>query len=277
VITEKPILFSAPMVKAILAGTKSQTRRIVNEDTLRVRLPAVVRSDNCGIEELDRVVKPVVARANTYRARLNPQGAVTLTDGRLEADLGVKPGEFHFVCPYAMGDTHLGNYGPDDQRWTVTPHESRLWVKETHALSLRDPADAENALTTEAHWWDQPVYAADKQSGEWERDGERIAPPWRPSIFMSRWASRITLDVTGVRIERLQDITEEDAKAEGVRPFFERFECIGQDQCLATGERAADAPYRAAYAVLWDEINGDTSNWKSNPWVWRIAFNRVQP
>jgi hypothetical protein len=70
-------------------------------------------------------------------------------------------------------------------------------------------------------------------------------------------------------------ITEEDAKAEGAIPFFERFPSIGRDQCITTGELAAEAEHRASFAVLWDEINGDRAIWKSNPWVWRVEFRKV--
>jgi hypothetical protein len=100
---------------------------------------------------------------------------------------------------------------------------------------------------------------------------------WCPSIFMPRALSRITLDVLSVRAERLLDITEEDAKAEGARPFFETFACFERDQRITTGERASDAEHRAGFAVLWDEINGDRALWISNPWVWVVGFRRTEP
>jgi hypothetical protein len=93
-------------------------------------------------------------------------------------------------------------------------------------------------------------------------DGERFVaePRWRPSIYMPRWASRITLAVESVRAERLRDISEEDARAEGVTPLFGR--------------------YVAGFASLWTQINGNTpgADWDDcNPWVWVIGFKRVQP
>lgn len=93
--------------------------------------------------------------------------------------------------------------------------------------------------------------------------------------YLPRWASRINLEIIGVKVERLRDISEEDAKAEGVLPFFERFPDCGKDQRLTSGELAAYYPYRASLAVLWDEINGDRATWKSNPWVWCISFRRI--
>ena len=106
----------------------------------------------------------------------------------------------------------------------------------------------------------------------------RLRGPWRSSVHMSRWASRITLEVTDLRAERVQAITEEDAKACGAVPFFTQLPCIGRDQCLTTGERAIDAEHRAGFAVWWDEVHGDDANmlWKSDPWVWVANFRRVE-
>lgn len=93
---------------------------------------------------------------------------------------------------------------------------------------------------------------------------------WRPSIHMPRWASRITLEITGVRVERLQEITEEDAIAEGCDPWT-----FNDEQPLTSGELGASSPYRGGYAVLWDEINDARAPWKSNPFVFVISFKRV--
>lgn len=89
-----------------------------------------------------------------------------------------------------------------------------------------------------------------------------------------REGARLRRRVTSVTVERLQDITEEQAKAEGVEPFFTRFPQIGRDQTLTTGERAADAEHRASFAVTWDALYGDREGllWKANPWVWDIGF-----
>jgi hypothetical protein len=84
---------------------------------------------------------------------------------------------------------------------------------------------------------------------------------WVPSIFMPRWASRITLEITGVRVERLQDITEADAIAEGATPSI-------------VGEQLDHLKYRAGFQSLWQSINGPDS-WAANPWVWVVEFKRV--
>jgi hypothetical protein len=110
-----------------------------------------------------------------------------------------------------------------------------LWVRETFALhDDREP----------------PIiyYRADDQT-QYESDGA-----WRPSIHMPRWASRITLEITKIRVERLQDISEADAEAEGVNPI------------------TAKVPtHKDAFRYLWDDINGEGA-WNQNPWVWVIEF-----
>jgi len=146
-VSERPILFSGEMVRAILDGRKTQTRRIVRGH------PHTVKPLNIG-------------------------------------------------CPYGV---------PGD----------RLWVKETFALSRFDPESHEDEDTKDPSQWDGVVYRADGEHGSWEHyDGKggraRISAPWRPSIYMPRWASRITLEVTSVRAERVQDISEQDAQAEGI-------------------------------------------------------------
>ena len=93
------------------------------------------------------------------------------------------------------------------------------------------------------------------------------AGPWRPSIHMPRWASRITLRITEVRVERLQDISEDDAGAEGVKP------------CTSTGwngENLVVMTAREAFADLWNDINGSGA-WDDNPWVWALSFERAKP
>jgi hypothetical protein len=102
--------------------------------------------------------------------------------------------------------------------------------------------------------------------GEWPADegsGPEV-PKWRPSIHMPRWASRITLRITDIRVERLQDISEDDARAEGV---FEPSEPVE-----TYGPRAG----RVAFKMLWNHINGPGA-WDENPWVWVISFERVKP
>jgi hypothetical protein len=116
----------------------------------------------------------------------------------------------------------------------------RLWVRETFS--------ARRTINGKIHN-DMPViYRADGGLAD-------ASCGWRPSIFMPRWASRITLEITDVRVERLQEITEED--------------------CISEGLKLLQGGIRSEFAVLWDSINGKTYPWASNPWVFVIAFRRL--
>lgn len=192
--SEYPILFSGPMVRAILDGTKTQTRRVV-------KLREFDASDTPGYDWTFR----------DRRALWNDVHTPWLMKH----------------CPYGE---------PGDQ----------LWVRETWQAHPRyfgtKPRDIPEG--------EPLVYRA-------THDG----PPgaWRPSIYMPRWASRLTLDVTEVRIEQVQDINEEDARAEGAPP--------SPLPVITNG-------YRLEFRALWDSINGKRSecSWGDNPWVWAITF-----
>ncbi|HQQ70360.1 MAG TPA: hypothetical protein PLL92_08630 [Alicycliphilus sp.] len=205
---ERPILFSAPMVRALLNGTKTQTRRVVKG-----------APDDWAPMQPQRFAPTVFDRHGNEDA-----GPWTFGAGNEDGDCWI-------TCPYGQ---------PGD----------RIWVREAWAWS-----------------GDGAVPAADRvRKGEvWFRaDTERSSPAirWRPSIHMPRWASRITLEVTGVRVERLQAISEKDAWAEG---------CEGYDDDMTGGKSG----YRE-YCELWEQINGPGS-WDANPWVWVIEFKRVTP
>lgn len=146
-----------------------------------------------------------------------------------------------FKCPYGQ---------PGD----------RLWVRETWALVPRTAYAGSDGVQ-------QTLRPDDNHDAAIYRAGwDRVAPGhWRPSIFMPRWASRITLEVTGVRVERLQDISEADARSEGV--------ARGRWTNLGT---SASSEYVGSFAELWDTINGKRGySWESNPWVWVVEFKRV--
>jgi hypothetical protein len=253
---EKPILFSTPMVNAILDDRKWQTRRIVTPKRCSVFLPRRVYADPM----LGRgKINPRSAPRGRHAATLHADGAVSvaLHDG----PLGVEPGEFEWRCPYAEGSTMLR-----DGKWIITPKpDQALWVRETWGYGdryYREFDEKGGPGTVVAYLADHsammfgetpkrvPKY--DIEQWNWSR------MRWRPSIFLPRWACRILLDVREVRIERLQDITEDDAYAEGV----------------PTSLTLAGESCRAAYARLWDTINPKTP-WKSNPWVWVISFSRL--
>ncbi|KNY21735.1 hypothetical protein [Methylobacterium sp. ARG-1] len=206
---DRPILFSAPMVQALLAGRKTQTRRIL-------KLPKWASTDPSHIEFGASGAPEVICRDTGC--------LVTLP------------------LPYAGGD--------------------RLWVKETWRASYG------------LDWHDEALGRAPKPSDipvgsvlEYLADGEReLGGKIRPSLFMPRWASRLTLLVTEVRLERLNAMSAADAIAEGI-------------QDLRTPEHSdfgipglvnAQHPVRAFW-LLWDFINGEGA-WLANPWVVAISF-----
>jgi hypothetical protein len=137
----------------------------------------------------------------------------------------------------------------------------RLWVRETWCQKA---CEVHGSLVDgEAH------YAADGYEVRHVDDINRS--PWRPSIHMPRWASRITLEVTDVRVERLHAITEQDAIAEGVNPgdAYTVFQAgVGIRSDIGN-------THQGAFMCLWDEINGARAPWVSNPWVWRVEFRRI--
>jgi hypothetical protein len=134
----------------------------------------------------------------------------------------------------------------DCDHWLPCPYGQpgdRLWVRETFAEGIHQMADAN-------HW----AYAADRFGTQ-----QRLSDRWKPSIHMPRSASRITLEITIVRVERLQDISEADAMAEGVNAG----KYLGLERANAR-----------AFSELWESINGPDS-WAANPWVWVIEFRRA--
>lgn len=203
-IRERPIIFSAPMVRAIIDGCKTMTRRVVK-----------------------------------------PQ-PILLVDGiPIEHVKGKKKSKFRAIqkqsCPYGQP----GN---------------RLWVRETYCVGYEYQP---------GHFTAIPYQGCEKRRRAFYRatdDDAKDDPkrPWKPSIHMPRWASRITLELTGVRVERLQDINEEDAMAEGVN---------WKDYAGLANKTA-----RKLFIDLWDSINAkDGRRWVDNPFVWVVSFKRVKP
>jgi hypothetical protein len=151
----------------------------------------------------------------------------------------------------------------------------RLWVRETwyydHFEVQRGPylQPADMVDLDQAREAGDLVYAADGLTPY-----EQEQPTWKPSIHMPRWASRILLEITGVRVERLQDISEEQALAEGVRPYPDHAE-LGEWYHVEGIETYSAEPSKS-FELLWSSINGNES-WSANPWVWVVEFKRVTP
>ncbi len=209
---ERPILFSGPMVRAILEGRKTMTRRMVK----------------------------FVNQANLSKFMSHGVSRVSWCD---------KPGE-----PMAMDETDFLTWCPYG-----VPGD-RLWVRETFA---------EVGCTGWPINKFEYAYRADFTNGNWEGYADMCFEKWKPSIFMPRAASRILLEVTDVRVERLQDITEADAKAEGVEPDDEQGYWKGY---LHPGVHNSA---KKSFSGLWRSINGYES-WDQNPWVWVVEFRKIE-
>ena len=197
-LNEKPILFSGEMVRAILDGRKTQTRRIA-KPRFDDRIPC----------EHWKGDGDIMFRHCSHGSEGMP-------------------------CPYGVaGD--------------------RLWVKETFCPSFSNDDESVNGYCYRAtHNGPDPLR-------------------WKPSILMPREASRNMLEITGIRVQRVQEITEEDAKAEGVEP-------LPHVEGLYAGWKGdafkGKLNYRDGFRFIWEKINGQKA-WDENPWVWVIEFWRI--
>jgi hypothetical protein len=213
---ERPILFSAPMVRALLAGTKTQTRRAMR---CQPGLEATVH--------VEHFHQTVVDRHGEDQPGPEIFGAWW------------DDGESGMRCPYGAPGDHL-------------------YVRETWMDLLGTGIERKTGDPG------RYAYAADTPPGSYGDEARKTyGLKWKPSIHMPRWASRILLEVTEVRVQRLQDISGNDVIAEGCE--FPDGEGIARGQI-----RARWLPYRK----LWESINGPGS-WDANPWVWVIEFRKA--
>lgn len=207
----KPILFNDEMVRAILDGRKTQTRRVVTPQPERL-FDGTWRHPACGN----------------------------------------KPQRDAYLGETIKWKFPFGRFG------------DRLWVRESWGVV--ESRFAPRGCTIR--------YRADDATGEVAGEsglkyaGKDMSFRWRPSIHMPRWASRITLEITDVRVQRLQDISEEDALAEGIRRrAYQDINCDwwGDDEASLAG----------GFGALWDSIAKPGAKWDDDPWVWAISFQRV--
>ena len=211
---KRPIIFSAPMVRALLDGTKTQTRRVVKTKYIDAAPPV-----------------------HFYRF-------------------------LRESCPYGQ---------PKDE----------LWVREN---GWERPERTPKMMREGADTWEKYYYDADGYTDVDGKQFKELGFKRRPSIHMPRWASRITLEITGIRVERLHAISGNDAVAEGVS-----IPCSSEDAPMlrVTGkvkpdqfsdkhpdQWTLDDYARFEYAELWETINGPGA-WDANPWVWCIEFKGV--
>jgi len=200
---ERPILFSAPMVRAILDGSKTQTRRVVKD------------------------AQP----AGIGRCHWSKTGWAHL---RLSGGCSCQP----VRCPYGI---------PGNQ----------LWVRETWAVQHEYDAAAPSKIGSSARWH----YAATEDLGGLRK---------RPSIFLPRRGSRILLEITDVRVQRLQEISNEDARAEVISDGG----CLSCGNSEPCGCNDPQPDHRDGFSWLWQSIHG-SDGWHANPWVWVISFRRI--
>lgn len=247
-VKESPMLFSGPMVRALLEGRKTQTRRVVKPQP--TKHPDPFRGD-VGFTWPSSLAKSMVD-VRDMRS-LSPYGVVG-------DRLWVK--ETHRVLSWdGVGDASL-HYEADgaERRFVrVLADDYDDWCERQAKKWMRAGAE----YVTHDEDGDEVDAGADDDGEDcWYQMPKGKQPPSTPSIFMPRWASRITLEVTGVRVERLQAISGADALAEGVgRPL---------GTSLAYG-CVTDAWNQREYSVLWEQING-AGSWAANPWVWVVEF-----
>lgn len=225
---ERPILFSGAMVRAILEGRKTVTRRVIKH-------------------------QPDVPVTDAIPRRSYPHGPATVDwywrpqNGHLN---GVPSNGWDFKCPYGQ---------PGDRLWV---RESFTDLRGTGIEHRPDPAGPLQRY----------AFAADSPPGSHSDEVRKdYGIKWKPSIHMRRRACRILLEITDVRVERLQSITSLQASAEGISPLPDgRFHC-GHDE---EGEVTSKSPV-TAFAWLWNSLNGEGA-WAANPWVWVVEFKRVE-
>lgn len=232
---EKPMLYAGPMVRALLEDRKTQTRRMIKpQPFLSDRNPPRFTDTEKG----DIFIAPDLFPSSGMSSAGGPSDSVVFC-------IAMSRGSFRCL-------------GKQDFCEQYAPHPvgSRIWAKETFKT-----VPVGNHVVYRA---DNPLNHADEV--------DRAFGPWKPSIFMPRWASRITLEVTAVRVERLNDISEADALAEGItwpdvdgKPYRPPIDLTGMSDLRLAAK---------CYAELWESINGRGS-WAKNPMVWVYEFKRV--
>jgi hypothetical protein len=235
---ERPILFSAPMVRAILDERKTQTRRVLN-------LPAGWSMES---PEGDLCTLGMITSSHPKKGKFGAfiRQEIHPGSGKFMADVA--------VCPYGkVGD--------------------QLWVRETFGMKVRTVVGTPHESLCYRADKDNKIYA-------YSASGNEIPVKWKPSIHMPRWASRINLEITDIRVERLNEISEADAIAEGIERVADNSPFCGPD-CWRDYSADGLIPFDgdkpiSAFCSLWESING-AGSWSANPWVWVIEFKRVAP
>ncbi|HBQ2984167.1 morphogenetic protein [Klebsiella pneumoniae] len=228
---ERGMIFNSEMVRAIVSGRKTQTRRIMKVQPESNQLGLLLITDSTRHSDIGKYHwAESNATGNHVRSKL-------------------------FSCPFgAVGD--------------------QIWVRETFQGPLFDYELMDEYLEDSSKF-EKPEfcqYAADGgHRPEYQDADDNLRHGWRPSIHMPRWASRILLEITDVRVERLNAISEEDARAEGIIDGG----CLNCGEPEPCGCANPEPDATDAFAYLWQSIYGQ-ENWNANPWVWVISFERIE-
>lgn len=241
---ERPIIFSSEMVKAILDGRKSVTRRVVKPQPIVV--PDVAFEDDFRFQMPD------------YHKNLWVAGSQISNVLSKECPYG-QPGDRLWVRESFVLESNCGDYGDNEP-----PFKDGRPVKWD---TENGPLDG-NAMWLQAHYAaTDPIPELVNEDCPFEKcSDDGCCQHWKPSIHMPRWASRLTLEVTGVRVERVQEISREGAIAEGCPAEF----------CDLV--KAHDYAPRNWFSTLWDSLNESRGfGWDKNPWVWVVEFKVLSP
>ncbi len=227
---ERGMIFNGEMVRAILDGRKTQTRRI-----MKPQPEPCPRGGHWW-------------PSNVFKTMLHVEEEMQNSKGGWGGLVGD-------ACPFGdVGD--------------------RIWVRETFQGPLFD-YDLMDSYCKDPTPFEKPEFCVYKADGvpapEFYDADDELHCCWRPSIHMPRWASRILLEITNVRVERLNAISEEDARAEGIIDGG----CLNCGEPEPCGCANPEPDATDAFAYLWQSIYGQES-WNANPWVWVIEFKRVE-
>lgn len=239
---EKPILFNGEMVRAVLEGKKTQTRR-----------PVKVQPSCASYDTIHTLMSTTASDEKRH------VGKHRWGNGSIEHPLR---DNIYFSCPF-------GRAG------------QRIWVRETWRAYYDPELLTSYQFRADMGVYKPPVGVWDECNGMWAEQNSGDVPgeggKWKPSIHMPRCASRITLEVTNVRVERVQDISEEDAEAEGIErlssmpEFFHVYYPLGK----RNGRRCCSTA-RASFRHLWDIIYAERGyGWDVNPFVWVCEFKVI--
>lgn len=264
------------MVRAILEGRKTQTRRVVKPQPPSIE--AVHAKAGIGYHW------HAPQRGIDHWRPIGPVWAV-------REFMGQEP---ELRCPYGQ---------PGDRLWVREAWRYGNWTEDGDPF-IEYAADGACLLQRDfpEEWTERlnDTWAALSDTSNYAIDHRAADRRWRPSIHMPRWAGRIMLEVTGIRVQRLQDISEDDAKAEGLlsvegngngpgagykwhgigfhggmvvdeQPYFHTPGESGSCRCRVGGP----SPAQCAFRELWDRINAKRASWNSNPWVWVVEFRRL--